>query len=98
MYIFVEARKPWEVPEDWEGIKLNVDGFEFDWMDLRQKRIEKSFEMRKNMSEDERKRLYEQWMKDSDPSLEIYPYEMAKYKSKGMFMDLKVYKGVRFGA
>ena len=77
---------------------MNIDGFYFDWMKLRQERIENSFKMRSDMSEEDRKNLLSQWFKDSNPDLEIYPKELTDHKAKGCFVDLSSFKGVRFGA
>ncbi len=90
--------RPWEVPLDWEPPKLLVDGFEFDWRKLREDRIAESWEMRSKQTEEERKGLMRQWMRNSNPDLEIYPPEMVAYQSKGVFIDLKSFKLIRFGS
>jgi len=95
---FMLKYKPWEVPLDWQPPKLIVDGFEFDWKQLRQDRVEESFTLRSQLSENERKNLLTQWCRDSNPDNEIYSKEMAAYKRNGCFIDMKSFKGVRFGA
>ena len=82
----VTGGAPWEVEENWEPPKMNIDGFYFDWMKLRQERVEESFKM------------MNQLYKDSNPDLEIYPKELTDHKSKGIFVDLQSFKGIRFGA
>lgn len=86
------------MPEDWEPAKMNIDGFYFDWMKLRQDRIEESFKMRSEQTEEERKEMIDQMYQDSNPDLEIYPKELVDHKSKGIFVDLRQIKGIRFGA
>eukprot|EP00484_Ammonia_sp_Unknown_P009514 CAMPEP_0197077086 /NCGR_PEP_ID=MMETSP1384-20130603/212440_1 /TAXON_ID=29189 /ORGANISM="Ammonia sp." /LENGTH=200 /DNA_ID=CAMNT_0042515945 /DNA_START=24 /DNA_END=626 /DNA_ORIENTATION=+ len=94
---FVINRRPWEVPLDWTPPKLTVDGYEFDWMKLRQDRVEKSFKLRSEMSEQDRAQFMNTMLKRSNPDYEIYPKEMADYIARTGFCDLKTYKGVRFG-
>eukprot|EP00483_Globobulimina_turgida_P006164 UN06174 len=94
---FVINRRPWEVPMDWQAPKLTVDGFEFDWMKLRQDRVDKSFAIRTEMSESDRGQFMNKMLKNSNPDYEIYPKEMADYIARIGFCDLKTYKGVRFG-
>ena len=50
------------------------------------------------MSEQDRAKFMNTMLKNSNPDYEIYPKEMADYIARIGFKDLKVYKGVRFGA
>ena len=89
VYIFYIDRRPWEFPNDWVPPKLTVDGFEFDWMKLRNDMVEKSFKLRSEMSETDRQEFMNKMLKNSHPDYEIYPKEMADYIARIGFCDLK---------
>lgn len=66
-------------------------------MKLRQDRVDKSFKIRSEMTEQQRSDFMKTMLTKSNPDYEIYPKEMADYIARIGFCDLKTFKGVRFG-